>query len=323
MANSPRNIIIVGAGQLGSRYMQGLATYSDQISIHVVDPSTESLLTAKKRWHEIIQNDLSPHQIQFYSKVPRLDQTIDIAVVSTTANARVKAVKTLVHALNVNYFILEKVLCQSTKELDELTQLTEASKTTWVNTIRQATPWYQKIKRNFNPDTPITLTATGGSWGLACNSVHFLDLLAWLSGEFVVKIDSVELEKRWKESKRHGFSEVHGTLVATYSGGSKAILTSKDTKLNNHELAIQYSNNTIFIDEAKGVAIGVDGREIRGRIPLQSEMTAAVVESILKKGACKLPLLSDSAISHKILLSSLLAHYQKYHDSKAILLPIT
>ena len=45
--------LLVGAGQLGSRYLQGLSTVKLDLCITVVDPSDLSLNKAKKRWVEV------------------------------------------------------------------------------------------------------------------------------------------------------------------------------------------------------------------------------------------------------------------------------
>ena len=45
---------------------------------------------------------------------------------------------------------------------------------------------------------------TGGSWGMACNSIHFVDLLNWFSNEILESLDTSNI-KDWHPSKRLGF----------------------------------------------------------------------------------------------------------------------
>ena len=47
MYNHP-NIVIIGAGQLGSRYLQGLIPLIDDVNIYVIDPLNSSLEKCKK-----------------------------------------------------------------------------------------------------------------------------------------------------------------------------------------------------------------------------------------------------------------------------------
>ena len=60
----PQSLLLVGAGQLGSRYLQGLVASDSELEITVVDPSSESLETAKLRWIAA-GGDESSHQIFF------------------------------------------------------------------------------------------------------------------------------------------------------------------------------------------------------------------------------------------------------------------
>ena len=51
------NILIVGAGQLGSRYLQGMASLKKNCSIYIIDPSDLSLKRAKERFEEMEYNN--------------------------------------------------------------------------------------------------------------------------------------------------------------------------------------------------------------------------------------------------------------------------
>ena len=49
------SVLIVGAGQLGSRYLQSLKKVKSSLNIYVVDINQNSLNIAKDRWDEIEQ----------------------------------------------------------------------------------------------------------------------------------------------------------------------------------------------------------------------------------------------------------------------------
>ena len=51
------NVAIVGAGQLGSRHLQGLSKVNININISVVDPKKHSLQLARSRFNEMRLND--------------------------------------------------------------------------------------------------------------------------------------------------------------------------------------------------------------------------------------------------------------------------
>ena len=46
-------ILIAGAGQLGSRYLQGLANCRNTLDIYVQDISKHSLQIVKQRWEQV------------------------------------------------------------------------------------------------------------------------------------------------------------------------------------------------------------------------------------------------------------------------------
>ena len=54
--------------------------------------------------------------------------------------------------------------------------------------------WYKKLKNKFYDLTPLKVEMRGGLWGLACNSIHFIDLISWWTGENVISIDSKKLD---------------------------------------------------------------------------------------------------------------------------------
>ena len=59
-------ILLVGAGQLGSRYLQGLVNCRIPLKIYVYDICVESLSLAKERWNEVLPA-AAAHEIEFTS----------------------------------------------------------------------------------------------------------------------------------------------------------------------------------------------------------------------------------------------------------------
>ena len=59
-------IVLIGAGQLGSRHLQGLAKCKLPISIEVVEKSNSAINTAKERFEEI-KNTFSKIDIKFFN----------------------------------------------------------------------------------------------------------------------------------------------------------------------------------------------------------------------------------------------------------------
>ena len=65
-----KNLLLIGAGQLGSRYLQSIAKENLYYNIVVVDYSEDSLNEAKKRWL-IAGGNESLHKISWYKELPK------------------------------------------------------------------------------------------------------------------------------------------------------------------------------------------------------------------------------------------------------------
>lgn len=321
MSNGGKKVSIIGAGQLGSRYLQGLSKCQNHLRIYVQDISSESLLQAERRWKEV-DGPSTHHEVSFHAKIKQYLQQLDLAIISTAAHNRPEVVRELTRHSAVHYWIIEKVLAQSPQGLEEI-RIHVGDALAWVNTPRRTVPWHQRIKTQLQLNSPLHLTVAGGPWGLACNAVHFLDLMAWWSGESLVTVGSDQLEDCWTKAKRAGYWEIYGTLTATFSGGSTAKLISGASGDPTYLIQLTDGNGTWRIDEGKGAAVCTDGTEIPGRLAFQSEMTAALVDGILDTGDCKLPTLDASIAIHRVFIDAMLEHWRRHNDPAATFIPIT
>jgi|APSaa5957512535_1039671.scaffolds.fasta_scaffold50306_2 hypothetical protein len=314
-------ILIIGTGQLGSRYIQGLATCSTLLEIWCYDQSKNSLKKSKERWKEV-ESRCNNHQIHWTQESNELPTKIDLAVIATNADVRLQVLRSILKFCHIRYLVLEKVLVQSASQLYELEQVVKNLDGVWVNTARRVMNWHQRIRTAINNHGSVKVSVGNSNWGLACNAIHFLDLVSWWSDEKLTSIDSSGLEKNWCESKRPGFYEITGLLKATYSGGSELILESR---MDGEELLITVQNmeGEWCINELNGIVTGPNGAIISGKIELQSDMTARLVESILKTGSCGLPNFEKSARTHKVFLQSMLEHWNKTQNRNDTIIPIT
>ena len=114
-------ILIVGAGQLGSRYLQGLALSNLSLNIFVYDINEISLDTAKNRWEEV--NNSNSKKVNFITTYDTVPLEIDLAIISTTANVREAIITTLSDKFHIRNWVLEKVLTQSIESLNKINTL--------------------------------------------------------------------------------------------------------------------------------------------------------------------------------------------------------
>jgi hypothetical protein len=322
MSSKVSKILISGAGQLGSRYLQGLIKCPLPLKIFVQDVSEKSLLRAENVWKEIFAPE-TPHEVSFQTSLISLPSKIDIVIVATTADVRPKVVVDIASGYDVRFWVLEKLLAQSESGLDQIISSIQNNSTAWVNTPRRMISWHKKIKSQLNLDSPLSLKLEGRLLALASNAIHFLDLIEWWTGETLQSVSVKHLDENWYESKRPAFWEVLGNLEAQFSGGSFAVLGAGKSDASCNMEVSDYNHNSWLINEVDGFARRSDGVEILGHMTKQSEMTAHLVESILETGACELPTLNESTELHRILIRSLLQHYKSSGHPEATFIPIT
>ena len=317
------NLLIVGAGQLGSRYLQGLSKCEIPLSIYVCDVSAESLAVAQSRWFEV-GGDKTIHQLQFANDFSVLPDEIDLAIISTNALVRPLVVEQLAEKVKVKNWLLEKVLAQSEQKLALLKSVIGTNINAWVNTPYRAMEWYNKIKSAMNLKGAFFSEIKGGNtFGLACNVIHYLDLLVWFSGEIITGIHTHELDKEWFKSKRPGFWDIFGSVEVFFSKGSKAIIRSDRSEKLPILIHLKTNDEEWMIHESDGIAIRNNNLTIKGRDEYQSEMTARIVESILVSGNCQLPRLAESVSIHIPMIRSLLDHWNRNMPEKLTEVPIT
>ena len=123
-------ILIIGAGQLGSRHLQGILGSNITATIEVVDPSDLSIKNAIERSLEI-NYDKNKLKVNFYHNLNQISKEIDLCIIASTADKRFDIINSLLTSSKVKNLILEKILFQSINEydiIDKLFGLVEADK---------------------------------------------------------------------------------------------------------------------------------------------------------------------------------------------------
>lgn len=316
------DILLLGAGQLGSRYLQGLVKSKVSLNIAAVDPSSAALSLARVRWLEA-GGGRCHHQVSWLDSIPRELSSVHLVLLVTPAKGRAHLVERIAAQIAVGYWVIEKVLAQSEAELEVIKRALSRSRGAWVNTPRRMMSLHQNLRKEFLSRGPIKCGYSGGQWGLACNSIHFLDLISWWSSERLESIDTSGLDALWFESKRAGYSEVSGKLLATYSLGTTLTLEARN-EYETKALQVELADGTLWtVNEVCGIARSANGEQVDGRFELQSQLSTRLVEGILTEGQCDLPTLEESTKMHSVYLEAMLNHWNFSHLRNDQRIPIT
>ena len=194
MGYTPKRIAIIGAGQLGSRHLQGLAKIKQDIHITVIDPNLSALEIARPRFVEMPENPLI-QSVEYLESVEKLKRPVALAIIATNADVRRNVIEELVSNSRVKYLILEKVVFQSVAHFEAVIPLLkEKGIQAWVNCSRRMFPFFRELKKRTVNAPQISLTVEGSHWGLGCNTIHMLDLLAFLTEQTKFEFDTSSLD---------------------------------------------------------------------------------------------------------------------------------
>lgn len=312
-------ILLVGAGQLGSRYLQGLAKVSMPLHIWVSDVAPESLDRAEIRWREA-EGDKSPHLVNYSVDLADVPSEIDMVIVATSADVRAQIIEELSKRFSVRYWVLEKILAQSAAEVAKI-QTGIGDSSAWVNTPMYMWSLYKQI-RDAYAGAPTIKASFEGFKGLACNAIHYIDFISRWNNSMPTFVNTSGLAAQWHPAKRNGFWEIFGELLIDFDDGSQLKLSSNADD-PNYRVALKVNHDEWNVSESNGIASAQDGRTIHGACEFQSQLTGKLVDSIFQNGQCELPSLSQSSAQHLLLLNGLLAHWNKTMPNKLERLPIT
>jgi predicted dehydrogenase len=313
---------------LGTRHLQAVAQMTHPVKIHVVDVLPYSLKVVQASYNQL------PHdfvvEIQFLTNINQICEDIDVAVIATSSLSRRQVIAELLNHVHVKYLVLEKFLFPALDDYDETASLlAQISCKTWVNCARRMQPVYQELKKYFQGESNIVCSVAGGKWGLGCNGIHMIDMLAFLLDDADFSFDTTYLDSGYIDSKRHGYIEFTGTLTGRSS--KCAFISLYSDRNNSYPVVISIQNQNIrcIIEESFGKAFIAKKENnwvvsrLEFSILYQSQLTGVLVEELMSSGNCWLPTYEESACLHKPLLSAYLDHYNVSINSPSVICPIT
>lgn len=322
------SVWVVGAGGIGSRHLQALKGVNLPLEITAIDPSAQSLKIAKERYDSMPAGHFN-HKIDYQTEIPKKSEAVDLAIIATCSDIRIKVITELLRSAGIKYLVLEKILFNKKSDYDFIKKMLQRLDVkAWVNCPMRMMPPYQKIEKYFG-DKKISYIVTGSKFGLITTAIHYLDHASYLSGTTKFKIDTAGLDPLPIPSKRKGFLEFNGTLTANFKNGGNLSLTCYSEGNCPIVVEIHGSSAKYLGRESEGKAwlARADNNwrweELEALIPPQSQLTTAITENILKNGKCELTTYKESVKIHLQMLEPLLKFLNKNGKKKFTHYPFT
>lgn len=320
---------IIGAGQLGSRHLQGILKSELSLNVFVVDPFQGSLDTAKVRADEIEHS----HAVQFHTSINSLPEHLDFVLIASNADKRAEITQALLNTKSVANLVLEKVLFQKLEDYDNIANLlNDKNVNTWVNHPRRSQPIYKELNNLLKGEQNIDFSFYGENWGLACNGLHMLDTISQLSNSEIETISTDELDKTILSSKRPGNIELTGNLRGRTTNNSTFSVQSTFAQetIRPVSLMINTPEKRYFIQEG-GTCFLIESSLANGYKPetktfpllYQSDLSAGLITDILTNNTCDLPTYTEAKSTHKIFIKEILDFYNTATQQNLDVCPIT
>lgn len=321
--------VIVGAGELGSRHLQGMLKCTHPQEVYVVDPSLEALTLAQRRASEVEHS----HSIHYLTSQNLVPDSVDVAIVATTSKVRFGATYDLLANRRVRYLILEKVLFPRLAEYTAMKRLIQDSGElkVWVNHPRRMLRHYQEVRRDLGSVSGnLVVHVVGANWGLGCNGLHFIDLVAFLTGSKLDYLDANQVDNKVEKSKRSGYYEFSGTLRGRMMDGTIFSITSFNAETYPISVSIEAPCCRWLVMEGgtpaafRFAATNLFKAEPRiVDLQYQSNLTTSIVESLVEFGACDLPTYEGVWQTHQQFVALFLDKYNQITSDQREVCPIT
>ena len=269
---------IIGVGNIGLRYLEGILKASPGAEVFVVD--------RESRLAELTAMDFE--RTKYFTSLKDIGERVDIMVVATSCDSRLELYRQCLE-LNPKYIILEKYLFKSRAEFDESISLSRVP--TFVNQWLFGTKTFSKIlNKNVR-----SVVVKGSNWGLGCNSVHWIDLIKQSLGLSNLRVGKRSTILDVFGSKRAGYEEVHGDWIFEDETSDKSFrLIDSASDSQSPGLTIKVDDDDYYFDYKTVSRSG----EVISHFPYFSDQIGGIMEELLKRGECCLPTLEESVSQH-------------------------
>lgn len=321
-----RKVAVIGAGQIGSRHLQGLANSSAKLTIYIVDPAPASIAMAYERFSAIPSS--KNHVVHTVEKISDLPSSLDLVIVACTAEIRFDVYTKLLAHSDTGVILLEKVLFQDLDQYPRALELDAGSRSrSIVNLAKRSWPFFQQLKNDVPDKSQLSISFTGSNWGLGCNAVHHTDLVEYIWGKPSTTVARLDGELR--KSKRENSHEFTGTIETFVSGGGNVIQTSYPDGQAPFVISARTPDFIWVWNVTHGILHRADADSgwafVRSEMfaPTQSTLTTGLVDDVIAGKATDLPDLVTASATHLSTLTAILDNCRAHGHDFGRVCPVT
>ena len=302
-----KNILIIGLGNIGYRHFQALN--SSRYNIYLIDPKISKFKLTK------FYKEIKGKKIYFIKNYNKLPSKINLAIISCSSNMRFQCTKKLLDNTKVDHIILEKILFDKLSNYKKINIFKKYKTYIGVNTIHRCSSNSRFILKRNGKNKIRKIIVHGNNWGLACNYIHFIDLINFFINEKKYKIVSHKFSNIYN-SKRQGFIDFYGCVNLLGEKGTKIKFANNNGKksLKTEIYTDKYIYKINYLTK-KFSEVNLKNKQVM-KLNFEdvqvSELTNTLTKQLFNKNKCNLPNLKTSSEMHLPLFKLFCKKYAFY-----------
>ena len=322
-------LLIIGCGELGSRFLQAAAQVREINQIDVVELSNRAKKTAQSRWIEVQKEGIEKIELVWHHSFNSSIPVSDLCIIATQSDTRLEVFERVI-SHGIKKIISEKIVTQSEASYLKIINLSEKNGVNiWVNCKTRAVQIWNEVKNKIDIQDHLVFHSTGGDHGLCTNGLHTLDLFAFLTESSELINDGSHLDYVLHKTKREKF-DLSGVLSATGRNNSKCVISYSQFHRSMPFEVLSTSNYRWIIDPASQVAY--EGERENGwkmkalyfsENMSVSHMSIDFIRECLLSNSSRLPNLQQTFAAHKFLYDVTLPIFNQLLNKDDDKCPIT
>ena len=306
-----KQILIVGAGNIGFWYLEAIINSKIKFNIFIYDYKKQQIDKFKKR------QKYKSKKIKYFTSLSRIPKKIDLCIISTLSKNRFDITNKIHSKLNVKNFIIEKIVEQN---IDGLKKFLDLSKkiNIFVSFPLRCSKFYKILKLKKIKKFKFLVRSKIND--LASNGIHFLDLSSWLLSKKIKKIDTNKISS-WLPAKRKRYKEFQGEMKVFFKKGGVLTLENNSFVKGKFEILINKDNYEVKNNNEK---IYINKKKIfKSNSVSISKVMKLEISKILQSKKSNLPFFKEIYENHYLYIKHLLMNYNKINKTNLKSLPIT
>lgn len=309
------NILILGFGNLGNRYLQAILNIKIKKNIFIFDK-----IFKKKKLEDQFDNF---NNIYFCNSLKKIKvKKIDLCISAMTSYKRLNSLTDAKTMFIIKNFILEKVLEQNSQKIKQI-YYNIGNVNVWVNLPFNYMDFFRELKKKIKKEA-FYVEVYGNNWGLASNIWHYAFYYGELFKSRIQKINFLN-NSRFIKSKRPGFKEILGGINIKYSNGKylKLISNNNGSKISMIHKVKNNLNKEICKADEINKKIYFGKKKFSHDIPFLSNYMTKIIKKILLKKKCNLPKIDEVYLDHSNIIMEFIKYFNRINNSRIKNISIT